>query len=108
MQTIRTSSAHTKGIWTVISDPSIYHGTPFIAAEDGHGIILATISHNGKGNYQGQLGTPMADARLMAAAPQLLDVCKALMSFESTLNKDAVLIAYKIIELASVAIAKAE
>jgi hypothetical protein len=70
------SSAHTPGPWAACREKFMFGGTPYVAAENGHGTILACIEHGGKGNYAGQLGDPMADALLIAAAPQLLEACK--------------------------------
>ena len=79
MTTKKTSAAYTPGPWGFIAEPWLFGGTPTVAAEAGKGLILTTITHVGKGDYPGQLGDPRADARLMAAAPELLQQLKNLL-----------------------------
>ena len=71
MENATPSSATTGGIWRAVSDPCMFGGEPFIAAEDGRGLVLAHVTHSGKGNYEGQLGDPLADARMMTSGPDL-------------------------------------
>lgn len=62
----------TAGPWKVIAEAWLHNGAPTICTAAGGGMILATVTHR-EGNYEGQLGDPLADARLMAAAPELLE-----------------------------------
>lgn len=70
-----TATAYTAGPWKVVAEPWLFNGTPTICTATDGGMILGTVTHR-EGNYEGQLGDPVADARLMAAAPELLDACR--------------------------------
>src|SRR2546421_722637 len=72
----KTASAHTKGPWGARRSERMFKGIPFVAAEGGRGIVLANITDRGRGNYEGRLGSPLADARVMAAGPDLLEACE--------------------------------
>lgn len=73
---------HTPRPWAYLSEPWYCGGRATVCTwtpDDGHGLALAHIAHDGTGNYDGQLGNPIADARLMAAAPDLLEALRAIL-----------------------------
>lgn len=77
------SCKHTPGPWGYAAESWYRNRTPVIyetgAENESKGLVLAHVAHNGEGNCGGQLGDPIADARLMAAAPELLEACQALV-----------------------------
>ncbi len=64
-------SAHTPGPWTYYTTPQL-NGCPIIGSS--RGLMVAMLSHSV--NYESQSATAFANARLIAAAPELLEACR--------------------------------
>ncbi|MBK7366158.1 MAG: hypothetical protein IPI97_14670 [Nitrosomonas sp.] len=97
-------SKHTPGPWSVkvdTHDAKVFSNTkPFVAgiyAADGHTVLVETDD----GNYPPKL----ADALLMAAAPEMLEALKFVLKDN---NADSTMLGPSAWEIVSKAIAKAE
>lgn len=102
MANTATPPAHTAEPWKAISEPWLFDGIPTIVTGKDGGMILATVTHSGRGNYEGQLGDPLADAHRIVecvnaceginpeTVPDLLEYCKGFLEDvrEMELNPD--------------------
>lgn len=66
---------HTQGPWCIHTETQP-HGCPIVG--NGRGLMLAMLSHSI--NYPDQRDEANANARLIAAAPELLEALKAVLA----------------------------
>lgn len=82
------SAKHTPGPWLAASHPSSVSGLPIVARPSGRSIASVTFFHLGEA-FASHDAESRANARLIAAAPTLLEALQAIADGEG----DAVVIA---------------
>lgn len=75
-------SQHTPGPWRYYTKPQP-NGCPIIGTR---GLMVAMLAHSI--NHQDQIEEALANARLIAAAPELLDIATEIMSIGDSLVRD--------------------
>jgi hypothetical protein len=70
---------HTKGPWGYDTDPKNYGEQIFIHGDEGR-VLIAEMNHNRR-HLVGKPENVVADARVLAAAPSLLEACQAAEAF---------------------------
>lgn len=79
------SAQHTPGPWRFYTGPQP-HGCPIVG--NGRGLMLAMLSHSV--NYPDQRDEANANARLIAAAPELLEALKDMIVLQAGISSDPV------------------
>jgi hypothetical protein len=99
------NNKHTPGPWRLPTAAEAQRWGVHFLILDSEGGSLA----NAEPGFPMELGTVVANARLMAAAPELLEACRRLLKFNEELSEEVGVSAhYPSSEFARKAIAKAE
>lgn len=92
-------SKHTPGPWLYYTEPQP-NGCPIVGTR---GLMIAMLAHSI--NYDDQREEAFANARLIAAAPELLSIVEEMFGLDETLLRD--IYGDKFVRAACAAIAKA-
>jgi len=73
-ETMETAQEHTPGPWTVENNEETYDTWNIVATETDNGDVVAEVPKTGDEDYDSKVSC--ANARLIAAAPDLLTACR--------------------------------